>query len=148
MKALSISELRQQLEQNMAVSIADVASRANVSISTVSRVINGRAVVNEETKKRVEAAIAELGYRPNVYARGLMLKKPRVLGLMLPDIHGEFYSEIIRGANAKARQLGYHLLVSSIENEDDGETVLSAISDQLLSQWRGHHDFGRECRHP
>lgn len=111
----------------MPASIEDVARRAEVSISTVSRVLNRRNVVNAQTRQRVEAAIAELGYRPNVFARGLMLRKSNVLGLVLPDLHGEFYSEIIRGANLKTREFGYHLLVSSVTADDDGQDVLSAI---------------------
>src|SRR5262245_59020409 len=91
---------------NMPASIEDVAKLANVSISTVSRVINRRALVNQETRKRVEAAIHELRYRPNAFARGLMLRKSGIVGLVLPDLHGEFYSEIIRGANARAREMG------------------------------------------
>ena len=85
----------------MPASIEDVAKLANVSISTVSRVINRRKLVNEETCQRVEAAIRELRYRPNAFARGLMLRKSGIVGLVLPDLHGEFYSEIIRGANCR-----------------------------------------------
>ena len=116
----------------MPASIEDVAKRANVSISTVSRVLNRRNIVNPATCKRVEEAIAELGYRPNVFARGLMLRKSNILGLVLPDLHGEFYSEVIRGANLKTRELGYHLLVSSVSAEDDGQDVLSAVGTQGL----------------
>ncbi len=112
----------------MAVSIEDVAQRANVSISTVSRVINGRNIVNAETRQRVEAAIRELGYRPNVFARGLMLQRSHILGFVLPDLHGEFYSEIIRGANLRARALGYHLILSSITPDDEEMSPLSACS--------------------
>ena len=116
----------------MAVSIEDVAKRAHVSISTVSRVINGRNIVNVKTRERVEAAINELGYRPNIFARGLMLRKSHILGMVLPDLHGEFYSEVIRGANFKARQAGYHLLVASVDKDDDGRDVLQAVGDQGL----------------
>ncbi|MCA9185449.1 MAG: LacI family DNA-binding transcriptional regulator [Pirellulaceae bacterium] len=111
----------------MAVSIEDVARLANVSISTVSRVINGRDVVNEKTRERVRSAIKELGYQPNVFARGLMLRKSHLLGMVLPDLHGEFYSEVIRGANAKAREHGYHLMVSSFVMGDDGNAVLNKV---------------------
>lgn len=116
----------------MAASIEDVAKRANVSISTVSRVLNRRNVVNPDTRKRVEEAIRALGYRPNVFARGLMLRKSNILGLVLPDLHGEFYSEIIRGADLKTRALGYHLLVSSVAAEDDGKDVLTTVGTQGL----------------
>ncbi len=117
----------------MSISIGDVAERAQVSISTVSRVINGRNIVKVNTRRRVEKAIRDLGYRPNIFARGLMLQRSNILSLVLPDLHGEFYSEIIRGANLKARQLGYHLLVSSVEQEDDGRTVLSTIEQHGMS---------------
>ncbi|MEO0530468.1 MAG: LacI family DNA-binding transcriptional regulator [Planctomycetota bacterium] len=116
----------------MAASIEDVAKRASVSISTVSRVLNRRNIVNADTRKRVEAAIEELGYQPNVFARGLMLRKSNILSLVLPDLHGEFYSEIIRGANLKTRELGYHLLVSSVTADDDGQDVLAAVGTQGL----------------
>ncbi|MCA9241346.1 MAG: LacI family DNA-binding transcriptional regulator [Planctomycetales bacterium] len=116
----------------MPVSIEDVAKKAGVSISTVSRVINRRNLVNAVTKARVEKAIKELGYRPNVFARGLMLRKSNILGFVLPDIHGEFYSEIIRGAMQKARELGYHLIVSAVTAEDDGQDVLGMVGAQGL----------------
>jgi LacI family transcriptional regulator len=112
----------------MAVSIDDVAQRANVSTSTVSRVINGRNIVNAETRQRVEAAIRELGYRPNVFARGLMLQRSHILGFVLPDLHGEFYSEIIRGANLRAKSLAYHLILASITPDDDEISPLSSRS--------------------
>jgi LacI family transcriptional regulator len=111
----------------VAVSIEDVAKKADVSISTVSRVVNRRNIVNVKTRKRVENAIEELGYRPNVFARGLMLKQSNILALVLPDLHGEFYSEIIRGANLRARELGYQLMISSVLASDDGSTVLTAV---------------------
>lgn len=109
----------------MPASIEDVARRANVSISTVSRVLNRRHVVNAQTRQRVEQAIAELNYRPNVFARGLMLQQSNLLALVLPDMHGEFYSEIIRGANQQARELGYQLLVSSSSGRNHDEALWS-----------------------
>jgi LacI family transcriptional regulator len=116
----------------MPASIEDVAKLANVSISTVSRVVNRRALVNEETCKRVEAAIRELRYRPNAFARGLMLRKSGIVGLVLPDLHGEFYSEIIRGANSKAREMGHNLLLSSALPGDDAESSFSIIGQHAL----------------
>jgi DNA-binding LacI/PurR family transcriptional regulator len=116
----------------MPASIEDVAKLANVSISTVSRVVNRRALVNDETCKRVEAAIRELRYRPNAFARGLMLRKSGIVGLVLPDLHGEFYSEIIRGANAKAREMGHNLLLSSALPGDDVDGGISVIGQHAL----------------
>ena len=116
----------------MSVSIEDVAKKADVSISTVSRVLNRRNIVNAKTRKRVEIAIDELGYRPNVFARGLMLRRSNILGLVLPDLHGEFYSEIIRGANLRAHELGYQLMISSAFQGDVGSSALSAVSEHGL----------------
>jgi len=116
----------------MPSSIEDVAKRANVSISTVSRVINRRELVNEKTRLRVEEAIRELRYRPNAFARGLMLRKSGIVGLVLPDLHGEFYSEVIRGANLQARETGHNLLLSSALPGDDSESALAAIGQHAL----------------
>jgi len=117
---------------SMPASIEDVAKLANVSISTVSRVINRREMVNDVTCQRVEAAIRELRYRPNAFARGLMLRKSGIVGLVLPDLHGEFYSEIIRGANLQAREMGHNLLLSSALPSDDAESWLAAVGQHSL----------------
>jgi LacI family transcriptional regulator len=89
-------------------------------------------MVNEATCQRVEAAIRELRYRPNAFARGLMLRKSGIVGLVLPDLHGEFYSEIIRGANLQAREMRYNLLLSSALPGDDVDSWLSAIGQHAL----------------
>lgn len=89
-----------------------------MSIATVSRVINTPKLVSVKTRDRVKAVIAELGYSPNPFAKGLITRESRVLGFALPDIHGEFYSGLLLGANAKARELGYHLLVSAEARAD------------------------------
>ena len=86
--------------------------------------------VQESQIERGEAAIRELRYRPNAFARGLMLRKSGIVGLVLPDLHGEFYSEIIRGANLQAREMGRNLLVSSALPGDDADSWLSAIGQR------------------
>ncbi len=110
-------------------SIEDVAQAAAVSTATVSRVVNSPNLVAPATAARVQRAMAELGYRPNPFAKGLTTHKSNVLGIALPDIHGEFYSEMLRGADAEARRLGYHLLVSSearISPEPDVRTSFAS----------------------
>lgn len=96
-----------------AVSIRSVAERAGVSIATVSRVLNSPEKVSESTSQRVRAAIEDLEYRPNLFAKGLLTKRSRVIGVSLPDIHGEFYSELMFALDDRACELGYHVLVSS-----------------------------------
>lgn len=102
-----------RVERRRPASIQDVAQAAEVSIATVSRVLNTPSVVAGETSRRVLEAIARLGYVPNPFAKGLITRSSRVLGLALPDLHGEFYSGLLRGADEAARSAGYHLLVSS-----------------------------------
>jgi LacI family transcriptional regulator len=80
----------------------------------------------------VEAAIRELHYRPNAFARGLMLRKSGIVGLVLPDLHGEFYSEIIRGANSQAREMRRNLLVSSALPGENAESWLSDFGQRGL----------------
>jgi LacI family transcriptional regulator len=92
--------------------IRDVARASNVSIATVSRVFNDSPLVSEETRQRVTSAASALGYWPNGIARSLITNRTHTLGLLLPDLHGEFFSEIIHGVDLMAREKGFHLLVS------------------------------------
>jgi len=92
--------------------IRDVARASNVSIATVSRVFNNSPLVSEETRQRVVAAASTLGYWPNGIARSLITNRTHTLGLLLPDLHGEFFSEVIHGVDLLSREKGFHLLVS------------------------------------
>lgn len=100
-----------------AATIHDVAARAGVSVATVSRVLNGIAVVREETSRDVRAAAKFLRYVPNVAARALSIRRSQTIGIVLPDVHGEFFSEVIRGIDLAARRAGYHILVSGSHSE-------------------------------
>lgn len=93
--------------------IHDVAAAAGVSIATVSRFLNRPELVARSTASKVRQAIEHLGYRPNPFAQGLMTRRSQIVGILLPDIHGEFYSELLRGADQEAHRRGYHLLISS-----------------------------------
>lgn len=93
--------------------IKDVAREAGVSIATVSRVLNNVGTADEETKRLVKLAARRLKYVPNSLGRGLSIRRTDAIGLLLPDLFGEFFSEVIRGADETAQQLGYHLLMSS-----------------------------------
>jgi len=106
-------------------SIEDVASGASVSTATVSRFLNSPHLVAPATAERVMRVIEELGYRPNRFAQGLMTRRSFTIGIVLPDIHGEFYSELLRGADAEAHRRGYHLLVTSEGRGDEAKTISS-----------------------
>jgi len=116
-----------------ATTIHDVAARAGVSVATVSRVLNGKGVVREETLKQVLDAAKTLRYVPNVAARSLSSRRSQTIGIVLPDVHGEFFSEVIRGVDLAARSEGYHILVSG-SHSDVGEMV------EVLEAMRGRVD--------
>src|ERR1700745_2075141 len=100
-----------------AATIHDVAARAGVSVATVSRVLNGKELVREETSTQVRAAAKSLRYVPNVAARSLSIRRGQTIGIVLPDVHGEFFSEVIRGIDLAARADGYHILVSGSHSD-------------------------------
>jgi LacI family transcriptional regulator len=113
--------------------IHDVAARAGVSVATVSRVLNGKELVREETSRQVRAAAKSLRYVPNVAARSLSIRRSQTIGIVLPDVHGEFFSEVIRGIDLAARAEGYHILVSG-SHSDPGQML------EVVETMRGRVD--------
>ena len=86
-------------------------------MATVSRVYNGSELVREQTTVRVREVAQRLGYSPHGAARSLITSRTNTLGVLLPDLYGEFFSEIIRGIDAGARQRGLQLLLSSVHGQ-------------------------------
>jgi len=109
--------------------IRDVARAAGVSIATVSRVFNDASLVNEETANRVLEAAALFDYWPNGAAKSLTTRRTNTLGVLLPDLFGEFYSDVIRGIDQQSRQHDYQLLLSSSHSNSDD--VLGACRAML-----------------
>ncbi len=97
----------------MNATIKDVARAAGVSVASVSRALNGHESVTEATRQRILAAAGQLRYVPHAAARSLITRRTDTVGVLLPDLHGEFFSELIRGIDAAARARGRHLLISS-----------------------------------
>lgn len=110
--ATQTRRVRRRRRPAAGATIHDVAARAGVSVATVSRVLNRKNVVREETSRQVRAAARSLDYVPNVAARALSARRSQTMGVLLPDVHGEFFSEVIRGIDSAARASGYHILVS------------------------------------
>jgi len=106
----------------MKVTIRDVAREAGVSVATVSRVFNGSGPVREHTRQRILEVADRLRYVPNSTARSLIMRRTGNLGVLLPDLYGEFFSEVIRGIDGAARACGYHVLLSS-SHADRNELV-------------------------
>ena len=109
----------------MATTIKDVARVAGVSVATVSRALNGAENVTAETRQRVRAAAIELRFTPSSAARSLITRRTHTVGALLPDLYGEYFSELIRGIDLKARARGLHLLVSS--SHGDASEAASAL---------------------
>jgi LacI family transcriptional regulator len=101
----------------VATTIRDVAREAGVSVATVSRVLNNNGPVRHETRVRITEVARRLHYTPNSAARTLSTRQTNTVGVLLPDLHGEFFSEVIRGIDQVVQAEGWHLLVSSSHNE-------------------------------
>jgi LacI family transcriptional regulator len=105
------------------VSIRDVASRAGVSIATVSRAVNGISTVDPELARRVWKAVEEVGYLPNTQARALVSGRSRMLGLIVSEITNPFFPELVQEFENLAVEQGYEVLIGST-NYDPGRTEL------------------------
>lgn len=102
-------------------SIKDVALKAGVSIATVSRMMAGKGYVSEETRERVQAAIDELGYRPNRVAQSLREQKSRIIGLIVSDIQNPFFGELCRAVEDFAHQRGLSVFVCNTDENPQKE---------------------------
>jgi DNA-binding LacI/PurR family transcriptional regulator len=109
--------------------IEDVARQAQVSISTVSRVLNASAPVDDEAKARVLDAVTNLNYTPHSAARMLASRKTNTLGLLLLDIGGEFYTPLLRGIEAVASDAGFDLLIHSTRTSHAGLIPRRALGE-------------------
>lgn len=103
----------------MGVTIRDVAERAKVSISTVSRVLNDTCKVREDKRLRVLSAAEDLGYTPNPAAQSLHSRKTGSIGILLPFVSGDFYAELLNGIDSAAQEEGRMLLISTSHNSEE-----------------------------
>ncbi|MDD9269624.1 LacI family DNA-binding transcriptional regulator [Paenibacillus sp. GCM10023248] len=103
----------------MKSTIKDVARMANVSISTVSRVLNNPDIVAKDKRDNILDAIKQLNYTPNALARGLIHKRTQTLGVLIPDISNLFYAELIKGMEDAAHQSGNNLIICNTDNNQD-----------------------------
>lgn len=108
------------------ITIRDVARAAGVSPATVSQVLNGSRPVADKTRARIEEVIAELDYRPNVFARGLKTLESRLVGVVLPDLSNPFYPSLVRGVQDELGLGGYHSLIVNTDAEPGQERQLIA----------------------
>ena len=111
----------------MTVTIKDVAREAQVSVATVSRALNGQGNVAEAVRLRVQEVAGRLRYMPHHAARSLSSRRTRTIGVVLPEVYGEFFSELIYGIDQVAREHALHLLVSSYHGDprEQGDALRS-----------------------
>lgn len=119
------------------VTIKDVAKRAGVAISTVSRVLNGLDKVSEKTERRVKAAVEELGYVKNTLAVSMVTGQTKTVMMVVPDFTNDFNGAVIQGAEAYLKQQGYTMLVFSTKDfreEESGQLFrrFSKLADGML----------------
>ncbi|MCP1145595.1 catabolite control protein A [Lysinibacillus endophyticus] len=108
----------------MTVTIYDVAREANVSMATVSRVVNGNQNVKPATRKKVLEVIERLEYRPNAVARGLASKKTTTVGVIIPDISNNIYAEAARGIEDIATMYRYNIILANSDQNEEKELSL------------------------
>ncbi|TPG39895.1 LacI family transcriptional regulator [Sphingomonas koreensis] len=99
--------------------IRDVARKADVSVASASRALNGHRSVTAKTRERVIEAARALDYVPHLGARSLSTRRSNTIGVVLPDLFGEFFSEIIRGIDYAAHRRGLQLLLSNMHGDAD-----------------------------
>ncbi len=99
------------------ITIKDIARIAGVSHTTVSRALNDRSRIRDETKEKIVSIAKELNYRPNFMARGLVMKRTKTLGLVITTIANPFYTELAQGIEATAHRLGYNIILCSTHSD-------------------------------
>lgn len=117
--------------------INDLAQVSGVSVMTISRYFNQPEKVSERTKKKIESAIEEINYQPNVIARSLITKKSYTIGVVVPDIRNPFFNKIYHEIDQYAKPLGYNLLLCNTQEDPDEEinalkTLLSRSVDGVI----------------
>ncbi len=101
---------------NKKVNIKDIARVANVSHTTVSRALNNKSRIRNETKEKILSIAKELGYRPNLIAKSLVMSRTRTLGLVITNIANPFYTELAQGIEKTATRLGYNIILCSTQS--------------------------------
>lgn len=125
-------KVSQKSNSSVHATLRDVAQLASVSIKTVSRVVNHQGEIKETTRQRVQAAIDQLGYRPNILARSLIHQHSNTLAVVAWGIDYYGPSRTVLGIEKQANELGYSLFLNLVNNPDDGE--YEQILDTLIAR--------------
>ena len=101
--------------------IYEVSKLAGVSLATVSRVINKNSRVSDKTRQKVQDAMAELGYRPNSIAQSLASNRSNSVGILVSELHGPFFGQMMAGIESELRAAGKHVIITTGHSEEDKE---------------------------
>ena len=93
------------------VTIKDIAKKAGVSYATVSRALNNKVDVNQETRRQIIKIAKQMGYRPNVIAQNLVNQRTNTLALIVPDVSNPFFGDISRSITDQANAEGYFVTI-------------------------------------
>ncbi len=116
----------------MPPTIKDVANLAGVSTATVSYVINGTQKITDETRERVEKAMRELKYRPSALARSLRVRRTKTIGLLVPHLSNQFFTEAAHGIEEVLQRNGYSVIISESGDAPQNENRLLQVCASLL----------------
>jgi LacI family transcriptional regulator len=117
----------------MTVTIKEIAEKAHVSIATVSRALNDNKKVKSSTRKAILDIAKNLNYVPNAFARSLVKNDTKIIGLVLPDLEGEFFTEIFRGVDEVAYSEGFHTIVASSHGQRSiAEAILNFMGESFV----------------
>ncbi|MGH1815943.1 LacI family DNA-binding transcriptional regulator [Enterococcus casseliflavus] len=100
--------------------IKDIAEKAGVAKSTVSRYLNN-GYISEEKRKKIDQIIAETGYRPNTFARSLKAQDTKLLGVIIPRLNSPSTNDVLKGIDTTARENGYQMLITNSDQSDERE---------------------------
>lgn len=109
------------------ITMKEVAERAGVSLTTVSRVMNNRGAISEKTRKKVSRTMLELNYHPNEMARSLMTKKTHIIGLIVPAVDHPYFSMVVDAVEGMCDAAGYKLLLCTSDHSSEKELKMSAM---------------------
>jgi LacI family transcriptional regulator len=101
--------------------IYEVSTLAGVSLATVSRVINKNSRVSDKTRQKVLDAMSELGYRPNSIAQSLASNRSNSVGILVSELHGAFFGQMMAGIESELRAAGKHVIITTGHSEEDKE---------------------------
>ena len=105
------------------ITIKNIASELNLSVSTVSRALNDHPDIHKKTKKLVNKVADELGYRPNIIARNLKTMRSNQIGVIVPEIRHDFFSNAISGIEEVAYQKGYTVIIAQSNEQEEREVI-------------------------